>query len=81
MHLILDFQDDKFLLEERKLEKINPDLIEFFDFHKKLEKNGFCMEKLVSFGISEIQKLQDLALRGYITQEAKKEIEERLKSN
>jgi hypothetical protein len=77
MHLILDFQDDKFSINE--VEKPNLNIESFFNFHKKMK--NFSLSDLVKFGISKIQELHDLSLRGYITLEAKEEIKKRLSVN
>jgi hypothetical protein len=75
MHLILDFQDDVFSLQERRVQEPAVNLINFFKFR---EKEKFPLEELVKLGISTIQSLHDLVLRGYITQEAKEKIQELL---
>ncbi len=76
-HLILDFQDDKFSISE--VEKPSLNIESFFNFHKRI-KNLF-LDDLVRLGMFDMQKLQDLALRGYITLEAKEEIIKRLKND
>lgn len=78
MHLILDFQDNLFSLQERKVQEPAINLTGFFKFR---EKEKFPLEELVKLGISTIQGLHDLALRGYITPEAEREIKKRLKIN
>jgi hypothetical protein len=75
MHLILDFQDNEFSLEEKKVQESNTNLTSFFKFR---EKEKFPLEELVKLGISTIQGLHDLVLRGYITQEAREKIQELL---
>ena len=76
-HLILDFQDNEFSIKE--IENPNSKLETFFIFRKKTGE--FSLDNLVRFGMFDIHKIQDLVLRGYITQEAEKEIRERLKSS
>jgi hypothetical protein len=75
MHLILDFQDSIFSLQEKKIQEPDTNLTSFFKFR---EKEKFPLEELVKSGISTIQSLHDLVLRGYITQEAKEKIKELL---
>jgi hypothetical protein len=77
MHLILDFQDDKFSINE--VEKPNLNIESFFNFHKRTR--NLSLDALVRFGMFDIHKIHDLVLRGYITPEAEKEIEKRLKIN
>lgn len=78
MHLILDFQDNNFSLQEQEIEKIPKNVIKFFDFYKK---EGFLLEKLVKIMTFTIKDYHDLALRGSITQEAKEKIKELLEKS
>ena len=77
MHLILDFQNNEFSINE--IEKPSINIESFFDFHKKTK--CLSLDVLVRFGIFDIHKIHDLALRGYITLEAEKENKKRLSTN
>jgi nucleotidyltransferase/DNA polymerase involved in DNA repair len=75
MHLILDFQDGVFSLEEKEVKEPALHLSDFFKFK---QKEDFLLEELVKLGISNIKNLINLVERGYITQEAKEKIKELL---
>ncbi|KKR64946.1 MAG: hypothetical protein UU07_C0047G0012 [Parcubacteria group bacterium GW2011_GWF1_40_5] len=74
-HLILDFHNDIFSLEEKRIQEPNKNLTSFFKFR---EEEKFLLEEMVQFGIFTIQSIHDLALRGFITQKAKEKIKELL---
>lgn len=75
MFLVLCIQDGRFTLQESSIDTIPKTAISFFDFQKK---KNFSLENLVKITKLPTNDILDLGLRGLITPEAQKIIQEKM---